>query len=161
MKNITYQKTENNNFMKLRMKIGKAEPRIYEAMAVADKQWGNFELERKLQELIRIRASQINGCGYCIDYHTGDALKQGETAQRLFAISAWWETPFFTEEEQAVLKLTEEVTNISNHGVSDETYERALKLLGEKKLAQAIFVIVTINSWNRIAISMHMVAGQD
>ena len=161
MKNITYQKTENNNFMKLRMKIGKAEPRIYEAMAVADKQWENFELERKLQELIRIRASQINGCGYCIDYHTGDALKQGETAQRLFAISAWWETPFFTEEEQAVLKLTEEVTNISNHGVSDETYERALKLLGEKKLAQAIFVIVTINSWNRIAISMHMVAGQD
>ena len=147
--------------MKLRMKIGKAEPRIYEAMAVADKQWENFELERKLQELIRIRASQINGCGYCIDYHTGDALKQGETAQRLFAISAWWETPFFTEEEQAVLKLTEEVTNISNHGVSDETYERALKHLGEKKLAQAIFVIVTINSWNRIAISMHMVAGQD
>jgi AhpD family alkylhydroperoxidase len=147
--------------MKLRMKIGKAEPRIYEAMGVADKQWENFELERKLQELIRIRASQINGCGYCIDYHTSDALKQGETAQRLFAISAWWETPFFTEEEQAVLKLTEEVTNISNHGVSDETYERALKFLGEKKLAQAIFVIVTINSWNRIAISMHMVAGQD
>jgi AhpD family alkylhydroperoxidase len=147
--------------MKSRMSINKAESRIYEAMAVSDKQLSNFELDPKLQELIRIRASQINGCGYCINGHTKDALKLGETAQRLFAVSAWWETPFFTEEEEAVLKLTEEVTQISQHGVSNEVYEKALKILGEKKMAQVIFVIVTINSWNRIAISMHMIADKD
>ncbi|MDN5285673.1 MAG: Carboxymuconolactone decarboxylase family protein [Mucilaginibacter sp.] len=147
--------------MKLRMDINAAEPGIYKAMAVADTQLKQFELDAKLQELIRIRVSQINGCGYCIDYHTQDAITLGETPQRLFALAAWWETPFFTEEEQAILKLAEEVTRISEHGVSDQTYENALKLLGKQKLAQVIFVTVTINSWNRIAISMHMVAGQD
>ncbi|CAN5532972.1 carboxymuconolactone decarboxylase family protein [soil metagenome] len=147
--------------MKLRMNINEAEPRIYQAMAIADKQLQDFDLAPKLQELIRIRVSQVNGCGYCIDYHTKDAIALGETSQRIFALSAWWETPFFTGEEMAVLKLAEEVTNISKHGVSDATYEKALAVLGKQKLAQVIFVTVTINSWNRIAISMHMVAGQD
>jgi len=146
--------------MKPRMNINQAEPAIYKAMAVADSYLPQFQLDKKLQELIRIRVSQINGCGYCIDYHSSDALKLGETPQRLFALAAWWETPFFSEEEQAILKLAEEVTNISQHGVSDSTYENALRLLGEQKLAQVIFVTVTINSWNRIAISMHMVAGE-
>lgn len=81
--------------------------------------------------------------------------------QRLFATSAWWETPFFTDEERAVFKLAEQVTNIADGGVTDEVYNSALNLLGEKKLAQALFTIITINSWNRIAISMHMVAGVD
>jgi AhpD family alkylhydroperoxidase len=147
--------------MKERMNIDAAEPRIYKAMAASDKQVGDFELDAKLKELIRIRVSQINGCGYCINAHTKDALAIGETTQRLFALSAWWETPFFTEEEQAVLKLAEQVTHISAGGVSDEVFTNALTALGEKKLAQAIFTIVTINSWNRIAISMHMVAEQD
>jgi len=140
------------------MNINKAESGIYKAMAASDKQVESFELDAKLKELIRVRVSQINGCGYCINSHTKDALKRGETAQRLFAISAWWETPFFTEEERAVLKLAEQVTNISNGGVADEVYNNALNILGAKKLAQAIFAIITINSWNRIAISMHMVA---
>src|SRR5450432_398307 len=100
--------------MKSRMNINQAEPGIYKAMAASDKQINAFELNAKLGELIKIRASQINGCGYCINTHTKDALKLGETAQRLFALSAWWETPFFSEEERAALKLTEEVTNISN-----------------------------------------------
>lgn len=142
------------------MNINQAEPAIYKAMAVADNYLPEFQLDRKLQELIRIRVSQINGCGYCIDYHSNDALQLGETPQRLFALAAWWETPFFNDEERAILKLAEEVTNISQHGVSDNTYENALQLLGEQKLAQVIFVTVTINSWNRIAISMHMVAGE-
>ncbi|HEV8286713.1 MAG TPA: carboxymuconolactone decarboxylase family protein [Chitinophagaceae bacterium] len=144
--------------MKERMNINKAEPRIYKAMAASDNQVEAFELDAKLKELIRIRVSQINGCGYCINTHTNDALKLGETPQRLFAISAWWETPFFTEEERAVFKLAEQVTNISKGGITDEVYSHALNILGEKKLAQVIFAIVTINSWNRIAISMHMVA---
>lgn len=142
------------------MNINQAEPAIYKAMAVADNYLPEFQLDKKLQELIRIRVSQINGCGYCIDYHSNDALQLGETPQRLFALAAWWETPFFNDEERVILKLAEEVTNISQHGVSDNTYENALQLLGEQKLAQVIFVTVTINSWNRIAISMHMVAGE-
>ena len=146
--------------MKLRMNINQAEPRIYKAMAVADDYLPQFDIDAKLQEMIRIRVSQINGCGYCIDYHTKSALDLGETTQRLFALAAWWETPFFTDEEQAVLKLAEEVTQISAHGVSDETYQNALNLLGKQKLAQVIFITVTINSWNRIAISMHMIAGE-
>ncbi|MEP7376387.1 MAG: carboxymuconolactone decarboxylase family protein [Chitinophagaceae bacterium] len=147
--------------MKERMSINEAEPGIYKAMAASDNKVDSFELDPKLKELIRVRVSQINGCGYCINTHTKDALKIGETAQRLFAVSAWWETPFFTEEERAVLKLAEQVTNISKVGVSDDVYKNALNILGETKLAQAIFVIITINSWNRIAISMHMVADTD
>jgi AhpD family alkylhydroperoxidase len=146
--------------MKLRMNINQAEPRIYKAMAVADDYLPAFDIDAKLQEMIRIRVSQLNGCGYCIDYHTKSAMELGETTQRLFALSAWWETPFFTEEEQAVLKLAEEVTKISVHGVSDETYQNAINLLGKQKLAQVTFITVTINSWNRIAISMHMIAGE-
>lgn len=144
--------------MKERMNINNAEPGIYKAMAASDNQVDSFPLDPKLKELIRIRVSQINGCGYCINTHTKDALALGETEQRLFALSAWWETPFFTEEERAVLRLAEQVTNISAGGITDEVYTHALNILGETKLAQALFVSVTINSWNRIAISMHMVA---
>lgn len=140
------------------MNINNVEPLIYQAMDESDTRIDSFDLDPRLKELVRLRASQMNGCGYCINYHTKNALKLGETPQRLFAVSAWWETPFFSEEERAVLKLTEEVTNISNHGVSDEVYENVLKVLGEKKLIQLIFIIVTINSWNRLAISTHMVA---
>ncbi len=147
--------------MKERMNINKAEPGIYQAMGASDKQVESFELDAKLKELIRIRVSQINGCGYCINAHTKDALKIGETAQRLFAVSAWWETPFFSEEERVVLKLTEEITNISNQGVTDKVFNDALSILGETKLAQVIFTAITINSWNRIAVSMHMVAEAD
>jgi AhpD family alkylhydroperoxidase len=150
----------NNYSMKSRMNIDNAEPGIYKAMAAADKVVKGFDIDPKLKELIKVRVSQINGCGYCINYHTKDALALGETNQRLFALSAWWETPFFTEEERAALKLAEDVTNIS-HGVCDETYERALKLFGEQKVAQLIFIAISINSWNRVAIPVHMVAEDD
>lgn len=140
------------------MNINKAEPAIYRAMAASDDAVQAFDLDPKLKELIRIRVSQINGCGYCINCHTKDALQAGETAQRLFALSAWWETPFFTEEEQAILRLAEQVTLISKEGVTDEVFENAVGLLGERKLAAVIFTAITINSWNRIAIPMHMVA---
>ncbi len=147
--------------MKERMDINKAEPGIYKAMAASDKQVDAFELDAKLKELIRIRVSQINGCGYCINTHCRDALKLGETTQRIFAINAWWETPFFTEEERDVFKVAEQVTNISYGGIDDEVYNKALHILGEKKLAQVIFTAVNMNSWNRIAVSVHMVAEAD
>lgn len=147
--------------MKERMKIGKVEPRVYEAMNAAEKQLAAFDLDPKIKELVKIRASQLNGCGYCINMHTKDARKLGETEQRLYAVSAWWETPFFTEEEQVALKLAEEVTMISNHGLSDETYEKAVRLFGKQEVAQLIFAVVVINSWNRIAISSHTIAERD
>lgn len=137
------------------------EPRIYEAMSEAEKQMQAFDLDPKLKELIKIRASQINGCGYCINMHTKDARELGETEQRLYALSAWWETPFFTEQEEVALKVAEEVTNISDGGISDDLYDQAIKFLGEQKFAQVVFITNTINSWNRIAISSHLMPEED
>lgn len=108
------------------------------------------------KELIKIRASQINGCSYCLDMHTRDALKLGETQQRLFVLSAWRETDLFTEEEKALLALVEEVTLIHQKGVTDETYKGAEKFFRAETIAQIIMAIVLINAWNRIAISTHM-----
>lgn len=143
------------------MKMGEVEPRVYESMRVAEKKVAEFDLDPKLRELVKIRASQLNGCGYCINMHSKDARKLGETEQRLYAVSAWWETPFFNDAEQAALKLTEEVTLISEDGLSDATYEKAIEIFGKQKTAQLIFTVIVINSWNRIAISSHNVAEQD
>jgi AhpD family alkylhydroperoxidase len=143
--------------MKQRLNLQEIEPRIYQAMYAADKQIKEFEIDPKLRELIKVRVSQINGCGYCINYHCKDALALGETNQRLFALVAWWETPFFSDEERVALKLAEEVTRIYEHGLTNETYEAALQLLGEKKLAQVLFVAINMNSWNRLGVAMHKV----
>lgn len=113
----------------------------------------NSQLPALLREMIKIRASQINRCAYCIDMHTQEALRIGETPRRIFALSAWKESPLFTAEERAVLQLTEEVTLISEEGVRDETYDKVLKLYGENALAQIIMQVIIINSWNRIAVS--------
>ena len=142
--------------MEPRIVIKTEEPRVYEVMGMAEKTIKSFGLDPRLIELIKIRASQINNCGYCLDMHTRDARKAGETEQRLFTLSAWWETDFFTETEQAAIRLTEEVTRISENGVSDEVYQLVLKHFGTQGFAQLILVINTINSWNRIAISTHM-----
>jgi len=144
-----------------RMNIDKAEPRIYKAMDAADRQIAAFDLDPKLVELVKLRASQINGCGYCVNTHSKDARKAGETEQRVFAIAAWWETPFFSEAERAALRLTEEITRIGEGGLSEDTYQKALQHFGSTGVAQLIFTVVTINSWNRIAISMHMAAEKD
>ena len=147
--------------MQSRMSIKNIEPGIYAVMLAAEKQISQFHLDPKLRELIKVRVSQINGCGYCLNLHTNEAIKLGETQQRLFTLSAWWETPFFTEEEQAALKLAEEITLIAKEGVTDSTYNKAVAIFGEQKVAQLILAILTINNWNRIAISTHMVAGSD
>lgn len=120
-----------------------------------------FDFEKYLKQsslteihlgIIKIRASQINGCAFCLDMHTKKAREAGEFERRLHVLSAWRETTMFTEEEQAILALTEEITEIKN-GVSDETYQQALQVLGEKYLAQVIMGIVVINCWNRIVVS--------
>ena len=138
-----------------RIKMHEVEKVGYQAMLQLEKYIESTELTKTHKELIKIRASQVNGCSFCIDMHTKDALKAGETVQRIMALMAWRETPFFTEEERAILALTEEVTLISNH-VSDETYNQAAKLFSETYLAQLIMAIVTINAWNRIGISTQL-----
>jgi AhpD family alkylhydroperoxidase len=144
--------------MKERMNMDAAEPGVYKAMNSAEKQISTFNIEKKLAELIKLRTSQINGCGYCVNLHSRDARKAGETEQRVFAISAWWETPFFTEAERAALKLAEEITRIQEAGLREDTFQNAKKYFSEREIAQLIFITTVTNSWNRIAISMHMIA---
>lgn len=141
-----------------RMNIDAAEPGIYKAMNAAEKQLSTFTIDKKLAELVKLRASQINGCGYCVNLHARDARKAGETEQRVFAISAWWETPFFTEAERAALQLAEEITRIGEAGLQEASFQNAKKHFSETEIAQLIFITTVTNSWNRIAIAMHMVA---
>jgi AhpD family alkylhydroperoxidase len=136
--------------------IGKTDPAAYKAMMALETYLEKTEITPLHQEMIRIRASQLNGCAYCIDMHTTDARKAGETERRIYALNAWRETPFFTEEEKAILALTEAITLISEHGVPDDVYQQAIKLLGEQKTAQVIMAAVTINAWNRIGIGTAM-----
>ena len=142
--------------MKTRIHIDKVEPAGYNTVLGLEKFIESTSLTRIHKDLIKIRASQVNGCAFCINMHTKDARKAGETEQRIYALNAWRDTPFFTEEERAILALTEEVTLISNH-VSDETYEQAAKVLEEKYLAQVILSIITINVWNRIGITTNLI----
>jgi AhpD family alkylhydroperoxidase len=143
--------------MEKRINIKTLEPDAYKAMSGLESYIRHSKLPAKLRELIKIRASQINGCAYCIDMHTQEALKLGEDQRRIFALSAWRESPLFTEEERAVLQLTEEVTLISKHGLSDETYDKALKFYGENELAQIIMQVIIINSWNRFTVSTNQI----
>ncbi|TSD66088.1 carboxymuconolactone decarboxylase family protein [Inquilinus sp. KBS0705] len=141
-----------------RIKIVK-NPAVYKAMMALESYVQATEITPLHQELIKIRASQINGCAYCLDMHTKDARKAGETEQRIYTLSAWRETPFFDEKEQAILALTEEVTLISKGGVSNETYDKAIAVLGDAYFTQVYMAIIAINGWNRIAIGTKMEPG--
>lgn len=145
--------------MRTRINIEKTEPAGYKAILGLEKFIESTPLTRKHKDLIKIRASQVNGCAFCIDMHTKDARKAGETEQRIYALNAWRDTSFFSEEERAILALTEEVTLISNH-VSDETYTQAAKVLDPTYLAQVILAIITINAWNRIGISTKLMPAE-
>jgi len=116
-------------------------------------------LERPLFELVKIRASQINGCAYCLDMHTKDARLAGETEQRIYALNAWRETPFFTDRERAALEWTEAVTRVADTHVPDEIHERVAAQFGEAELVALTFAVVVINGWNRLAVSFRAPAG--
>jgi AhpD family alkylhydroperoxidase len=116
-------------------------------------------LDRRLFELVKIRASQINGCAHCLDMHTKDARQAGETEQRIYALSAWRETPFFTDRERAALEWTEAVTNISQTHVPDEAYARLASQFSEDEIVALTFGVVVINSWNRLAVSFRAPVG--
>jgi AhpD family alkylhydroperoxidase len=116
-------------------------------------------IDKRLFELIKIRASQINGCAYCIDMHTKDARAAGETEQRIYALSAWRETPFFTERERAALEWTEAVTLLSESHVPQELYDRVASQFDEKEMLALTFAVIVINSWNRLAVPFRAPAG--
>jgi AhpD family alkylhydroperoxidase len=139
----------------MRANILQTQPDAYKAIMALENYVIGSGIDPIHKELIKIRASQINGCAYCLDMHTRDARKLGETEQRIYTMSAWRDTPFFDEKEQAILALTEETTLINKAGVSNETYNKAVQVLGEKYVGQVIMAIITINAWNRIAISSH------
>ena len=142
--------------MSERINIQKLEPKAYQAMFGLENYIQNSRLSKPHIELIKIRASQINGCAFCINMHAADALKQGETAQRIFLLNAWRETTLFTVEEQIILAMTEDITLIAQGGLSEEVYQKAKTQFDENTIAKIIMAIVTINAWNRIAISTHM-----
>ena len=116
-------------------------------------------LEHSLLELIKMRSSQINGCAYCLDMHSKDARKAGETEQRLFGLSAWREAPYYTDRERAALAWTEALTLVSKTHVPDDVYKEARAHFSEKELVDLSFAIVAINSWNRMAIAFRSLAG--
>ncbi|MGY2191151.1 carboxymuconolactone decarboxylase family protein [Pseudomonas pergaminensis] len=133
-----------------------AAPQAMKAMMGMDKAASESVLPPSLRELVRIRASQINGCAYCIDRHTNDASRQGETLRRLVALSAWKETPFFSEQERAALLWTETLTLVATTHAPDDIYEEVAAAFNDQELAELTFVIATINAWNRFGVGFAM-----
>lgn len=139
--------------MQDRINIQQTAPKAYAHLLAFENYMQGSEIDKTHLELIKIRASQVNGCAFCINMHTQDALNQGETAQRIFLLNAWRETSLFTAEERVILAMTEEVTLISKGGLSDDTYSKAKAFFGETYLAHLLLAITLINAWNRVAIS--------
>lgn len=142
--------------MQNRINIQELEPQAFKAMYGLEHYLQATQISKTHKELLKIRTSQINGCAFCLDMHTKDALNGGETAQRIFLLNAWRETDLFSGEEKALLAIAEEITLINQHGLSDEAYERATQFFSPNYIAQAIMVVVAINGWNRIAISTQL-----
>jgi AhpD family alkylhydroperoxidase len=147
--------------MTTRIDISQLQPAAYQPMLGLEGYLAETDLTVTIKELIKLKASMINKCAYCIQMHSEQARKNGETEQRIYALTAWQESPLFTTEERAVLALTEEVTHISAAGVSDSTYQHCIALFGEQKVAQLIMQIVTINAWNRIALATKLVHAEN
>ncbi len=145
--------------MTARIKVDQVEPAAYQAMLGLEKYLHQSGLDKKLLSLIKVRASQINKCAFCIDMHTQEARKAGETEQRLYSLNAWQETPFFTPQERTALAFTEAVTLIAENAVEDELYEQLNLYFSPHEIAQMSIAIVTINAWNRISISTKMIPG--
>jgi AhpD family alkylhydroperoxidase len=145
--------------MAARLNYAKAFPEGIHALLNLERVIATSGLELPLLELVKTRASQLNGCAYCIDMHTKDARLGGETEQRLYALSAWRETPFFTPRERAALAWTEALTNIQQGHASDEVYEEVRPAFNEEELVSLTLAIAQINLWNRLAIAFRAEPG--
>jgi AhpD family alkylhydroperoxidase len=139
-----------------RVNYAQVAPHAFKALLGLEKAMGESSLEKSLHELVKIRASQLNGCAYCIDMHTADAIKLGETPRRIFALSAWHETPFFSERERAALLWTETLTLLAERGAPDAIYNEVAEQFNERELADLTFAIATINAWNRFGVGFAM-----
>ena len=145
--------------MEPRLNYSKIAPEGVEGLSKLESYVRKSGLEHSLLELVKLRASQLNGCAYCIDMHTKDARTNGESEQRLYGVSAWHEAPFYSERERTALAWTEAVTLISQDHVPDEIYAEARKHFSEKELVDLTLGIIAINSWNRLAVSFRTLAG--
>jgi AhpD family alkylhydroperoxidase len=144
---------------KERMNYQQAAPDGVKALLDMERYLATCGLEQSLMDLVKLRASQINGCAYCIDMHSKDLRANGESEQRLYELDAWQETPFYTERERAALLWTEAVTRVANTHVPDSVYEQVRQQFDEAELVKLTFVISTINVWNRILISSRREPG--
>ncbi len=147
--------------MNKRFNLKEIQPKAHLALRGLEIYLESTSIQPLTKELIKIRASQINGCAFCLDLHTRDARKLGETEQRIYLLNAWRETDIYSEEEKIVLALTEEITLIHQHGLSDEVYDKAIMLFGEEKTAQLIMAVININAWNRAGISLRKMPVTD
>jgi AhpD family alkylhydroperoxidase len=139
-----------------RIDLSAIAPDFYRAMVGLEQAIKESGIDPALYELVKIRASQINGCAYCLDMHARDARAGGESQRRLDVLSAWREAPsMFSDTERAALALTERATLIADEGVPDDVFDEALKTLGESGVAQVLMAVVAINGWNRLAVSTH------
>lgn len=145
--------------MTARFNTPKAAPGAYQAMLGLEKYLHGCSLEQPLIHLIKLRASQINGCAYCLDMHWKDLRALGETEQRLYSLDAWEECPYYSERERAALLWTEAVTRVSEAHVPDDVYERVRTHFSEAELADLTLAIATINAWNRLAIAARTEPG--
>ncbi|WP_293883393.1 carboxymuconolactone decarboxylase family protein [Sphingobacterium sp. UBA1498] len=142
--------------MKQRINIKEFEPKVYEILYAMEKYLSTTNLSVNLRELIKIRVSQINKCAFCIEIHTKDARRLGETESRIYALTAWKESPLFNDEERAVLALADQVTEISENGVCESVFQEVQKYFDDHQVAQMIVAINQMNFWNRIAVSTKM-----
>ena len=139
--------------MKQRLKVWEHLPKAFEIMLSMEKFISTSDISFEHRQLIKIRASQINHCAYCLDMHIKEALKEGVSAQKINLIAAWNESPLFSESERALLKFTEEITLISKAGVNEGTFKEMQKHYTDTQISQIIVIINQINSWNRVAVS--------
>ncbi len=140
-----------------RLKMNETFPESYKLLWEIDSLIKKAGIPQLYLELIKLRASQLNGCAYCLNVHSNDAIKHGEDSKRIYVLSAWREAKdWFNEEEQVILQLTEEITQIGNHGISDEVYNRSIELFGEQKTGYLIMAAININSWNRLGVGLNM-----
>ena len=144
--------------MKPRLNYPRVAPGVYEAMDPIDEYVGKCGLEDSLLQLVRLRASQVNGCAYCIDMHWKDLRALGDSEQRLCSLDAWRECPYYTDRERAALAWTEAVTLIGTH-VPDSLYEEVRPHFSEKELCDLTLAVAAINAWNRLSISARLVPG--
>jgi AhpD family alkylhydroperoxidase len=150
---------ERRNTMSPRLDYTKVAPGALRAMYGLEKYMAESSIEKPLRELIKLRASQINGCAYCIDMHWKDARADGESEQRLYGLSAWREAPYYSERERAALAWTEVLTLIADSHVADELYEQTRRQFSEQELVDLSLAVVTINAWNRLTISFRAEPG--